>query len=96
MPRYLGDLKVISSVLNSFVFSSWSFLLLTATKSAKQDNKNSKYYPNSTLLISMKYKEVQILYDKNGNITEKIGNNIVIVMILPNAQVLESYWNNST
>ena len=37
----------------------------------------------------MKNKEVQIQYDKNGDITKKLGKDLVTVLILPNAQVLE-------
>ena len=39
----------------------------------------------------MKYKDVQILYDKNGDVTEKLGKNLLTVLILPNAQILEKY-----
>ena len=39
----------------------------------------------------MKYKEVQILYDKNGEVTKKLANNLVTVLIIPNATILESY-----
>lgn len=35
----------------------------------------ANYHPNFTLLIKMKYKDVQILYDTNGDVTEKLGNN---------------------
>ena len=48
-------------------------------------SKSAKYDTNFTLHISMKYNGVQILYDKNGDITEKIGNDLVDVLILPNA-----------
>ena len=44
----------------------------------------------------MKYNKVQILYDKKGDITGKLGKNVVTVLILPNAQVLESYWESSS
>ena len=42
----------------------------------------------------MKYKDVQIQYNKNGDITKKADKDIVSVLILPNAQILESYSEN--
>ena len=39
----------------------------------------------------MKYKNAQILYDKNGDVTKKLGKDAVTVLILPNAQVLKSF-----
>ena len=44
----------------------------------------------------MKFNNVGILYDKNGDVTEKLGKDVVAVLILPNAQVLESYWEISS
>ena len=37
--------------------------------------KSEKYNTNFTLLNSMNYKSVHILYDTNGDITEKLGKN---------------------
>ena len=44
----------------------------------------------------MKYKDVQILYNKNGyiDITAQFENDAVYVLILPNAQVLQSDLEN--
>ena len=53
--------------------------------------KSAKYYPNFTPLNSMKYKDVQILYDKNGDVTKNLTKDLVNVLILPNAQILEKY-----
>ena len=36
----------------------------------------------------MKYKYIQIIYDQNGDVTEKLGKDVVTVLILPNAHVL--------
>ena len=37
----------------------------------------------------MKYNNVGLLYDKNGDVTNKLGKDLVNVLILPNAQILE-------
>ena len=37
----------------------------------------------------MKYRDVHILFDKNGDVTEKLGKDLATVLILPNAQILE-------
>ena len=37
----------------------------------------------------MKFNNVRIQYDKNGDVTEKLGKDVVSVLILPNAQILE-------
>ena len=36
----------------------------------------------------MQYNGVSILYDKNGDITEDLGKDVVTVLILPNVQRL--------
>ena len=64
------------STLDSFFSLMWNSL------------KSVKYYLNFTLLNSIKYKDVHILYDKNGYVTEKLGKNLAHVLILPNTQVL--------
>ena len=42
----------------------------------------------------MKFKEVCILYDQNGDVTNKLGKDVVAVLILPKAQILTSYSKN--
>ena len=44
----------------------------------------------------MKYKDIHIQYDKNGDLTKKFGKDAVSVLILPNAQVLTSYTKYSS
>ena len=36
----------------------------------------------------MRYKYIQIIYDSNGDVTEKLGKHLLSVLILPNAHDL--------
>ena len=44
----------------------------------------------------MKFGKVQILYDTHGDITSKLGEDVLTVLILPNAQIFESYFEYFT
>ena len=74
-----------SNITNQYLFLFW----LSITSFHMKQFKGAKYNINFTLLNLMNYKNVQIQYDKNGDVTEKHGKDLVSILILPNVQTLE-------
>ena len=53
-------------------------------------NKKINYKCNATPHIEMKYGDIHILYESCGDVTEKIKNTTVTVLILPNVEILDT------